>query len=224
MTVDENKSKDDAPMSLPAMLKNYRSPLLRFVIKVFIWLPLMFALWYLTTPILAAPVKWLTQWLTQAAFGDLVQQVTFAPPVLEFVTSLRSGELSAGAVTSGFISVEVNALLYSFGLPMYAALILAAGGKGMWRRLLVGYLVMLPFIVWGVTADFLKNITFSAGAFVASQAGFSSLQREFIAFAYQFGALILPTVIPAMTWVLTHRRFLECLRGEMNAIDGVKKS
>src|SRR5258706_91018 len=40
-------------------------------------------------------------------------------------------------------------------------------------------------------------------------AGFGPLQREAIAFAYQFGALILPTVAPAVFWVLTHRRFLE---------------
>ena len=33
-----------------------------------------------------------------------------------------------------------------------------------------------------------------------------------IAFAYQFGSLILPAVVPAVAWVLTHRAFLERLR------------
>jgi hypothetical protein len=33
-----------------------------------------------------------------------------------------------------------------------------------------------------------------------------------IAFAYQFGTLILPTVVPAIVWVLGHRAFLERLR------------
>jgi hypothetical protein len=33
-----------------------------------------------------------------------------------------------------------------------------------------------------------------------------------IAFSYQFGTLILPTVVPAVAWVLTHRQFLERLR------------
>ena len=29
---------------------------------------------------------------------------------------------------------------------------------------------------------------------------------------YQLGSLILPTVVPAVAWVLTHRAFLERLR------------
>ena len=51
---------------------------------------------------------------------------------------------------------------------------------------------------------------------VASQTGFSSVQREMIAFAFQFGSLILPTVVPAATWVVTHRALLERLR----SVDG----
>jgi hypothetical protein len=47
---------------------------------------------------------------------------------------------------------------------------------------------------------------------VASQAGFVAWQREMIAFAFQLGSLILPTVVPAVTWVLTHRAFLERLK------------
>jgi hypothetical protein len=34
-----------------------------------------------------------------------------------------------------------------------------------------------------------------------------------IAFAYQFGTLIMPTVVPAVVWVVTHRAFLERMRG-----------
>jgi hypothetical protein len=63
-----------------------------------------------------------------------------------------------------------------------------------------------------VVAEFLKNIAITATPLVASQAGFSAVQREAIAFAYQFGTLILPTVVPAVAWVLTHRAFLERLQ------------
>ncbi len=199
--------------------KRRRSPLLRFVLITFAWLPVMFAVWYFAAPILIFPAKLLAQFFTQLAFGDLVKQVLMESHALVFVTSLRPGEAMPGGAV---VSVEVNALLYSFGLPMLAALILATREKGGWKKLLIGYLVIVPFIAWGVTADFLKNINFSAGPFVASQVGFSSLQREFVAFAYQFGTLILPTVIPAIVWVLTHRGFLERLRGQMDAFDKKK--
>jgi hypothetical protein len=210
MMPPEDKTQQETPQ------KRNRSPLLRFVLIVFAWLPLMFALWYFAAPILIFPVKLLAQAFTQLAFGDLVKQILMESRDLVFMTSLRPGEaMSSNAV----VSIEVNALLYSFGLPMLAALILAAREKGGWKKLLIGYFIIVPFITWGVTADFLKNINFSAGPFVAAQVGFSSLQREIVAFSYQFGTLILPTVVPAIVWVLTHRRFLERLRGQMDARD-----
>ncbi|MDR0248035.1 MAG: hypothetical protein LBI16_06570 [Burkholderiales bacterium] len=211
--------EDRAPQKPEAPEKRNRSPLLHFVLITFAWLPLMFAVWYFAAPILIFPAKLLAQAFTQLAFDDLVKQVLMESRDLVFVTSLRPGEAMP---SNAVVSVEVNALLYSFGLPMLAALILAAREKGGWKKLLIGYLVIVPFITWGVTADFLKNINFSAGPFVASQVGFSSLQREIVAFAYQFGTLILPTVIPAIVWVLTHRNFLERLRGQMNTLDKEK--
>jgi hypothetical protein len=66
--------------------------------------------------------------------------------------------------------------------------------------------------VWGVLADFLKGIAIVAPAVIASQTGFTGVQREIIAFGYQFGSLILPAVVPGVLWVLLHRAFLERLR------------
>ena len=70
----------------------------------------------------------------------------------------------------------------------------------------------MPFVAWGGLADFLKNVAITMGPHFASQTGFAGWQREAIAFSYQFGALILPAVVPAVAWVLTHRAFLERLR------------
>jgi hypothetical protein len=69
--------------------------------------------------------------------------------------------------------------------------------------------VLIPFHTWGVFADALKQLALTMGPAISSQTGFSAFQREVIAFAYQFGTLILPTVIPAIIWVLAHRPFLE---------------
>jgi hypothetical protein len=77
---------------------------------------------------------------------------------------------------------------------------------------------MLPFIAWGVLADFLKNVAITAPPLVTSQAGFGARERDIIAFAYQFGSLILPAVVPAVAWVLTHRAFLERMRTPRGAM------
>ena len=190
------------------------SPLPRFVLATLAWLPLAFAAWYFAAPVLLWPVKLLVQGVAAVALGDIVRTVEQAGSVVTFVTTLRPGD---PALARGAITVDVNLLLYSFGLPMFAALTLAAREARWPRRLAIGYAALLPVSAFGVLADCLKNIALGAGPLVASQAGFSPWQRETIAFAYQFGALILPTVAPAAAWVLLHRAFLERMRGAPRA-------
>jgi len=183
----------------------------RFVVRALCWLPIAFAVWYFAAPLLLWPAKVLVDLVVRAGFSDLVRAVEQAEAVCTFATTLKPGQATAA---SGTITVDVNMLLYSFGLPLYAALVLAAHEPGWPRKLAIGYAAIIPFVAWGVLADFLKNVAIAAGPFVASQTGFSSLQREAIAFAYQFGALVLPTVVPAVVWVLMHRAYLERLRAK----------
>lgn len=188
-----------------------KSPLTRFVAAALAWLPVTFAAWYLLAPLLLWPVRMLVLAVARAGFGDLVKSLESAGSMLTIVTTLKPGE----GVGSGVVSVDVNMLIYAFGLPLFAALTLAAREPKWWRTLLVGYAVIVPFIAWGVLADFLKQIAIFASPAIASQTGFSAWQREVIAFAYQFGSLILPAVVPAVLWVLLHRAFLERLRRQL---------
>ena len=196
-----------------------RRPLGRFIVKVFAWLPAAFAVWYFAAPALLWPAAIIARLVARLFLADLVDVVEHAGATLTFVTTLKP---DAALAQSGRITVDVDMLLYAFGLPLYAALVLAAREPGWPRRLAVGYVVLVPVVAWGVLADFLKNVAITAGPFVASQTGFAAWQREAIAFAYQFGSLILPTVVPAVAWVLTHRAFLERLRARPAAAAGAR--
>ncbi|MCC7325259.1 MAG: hypothetical protein IT521_00450 [Burkholderiales bacterium] len=193
-----------------------KSPLARFILLVLAWLPVTFGVWYVLAPIILWPVQLFTAVIGNLGLRDLVVGVDARGATLTFVTTLKPGSVEAG----GVLSVDVNMLLYAFGLPLFAALTLAAHEPGWWRRLLIGYFAMLPFILWGVVADFLKNIAVTASPLVTSQTGFSALDRDIIVFAFQFGSLILPAVVPAIAWVLTHRAFLEGLRGPRSGVNG----
>jgi len=167
-----------------------------------------FGAWYLLGPVLLWPVRLLVQLVARVGFRDLVGAIEAGGSSVAFITTLKPGE----GMGSGVVSVDVNMLVYAFGMPLFAALTLAAREAKWWRTLAIGYAVLVPFVAWGVLADFLKGIAIVAPSAVASQTGFSGLQREMIAFAYQFGSLILPAVVPAVLWVLLHRAFLERLR------------
>jgi hypothetical protein len=184
----------------------------RFVLRVIAWLPLTFAVWYLAAPLLVWPVALLAELFTRSTF-DWVKSVEQMGPLITFVTSLKPAEGANPAGVKAVVSVESNVLLFSFGLPMLAALILAVREPHRVRMLLIGFVVLLPFQTFSVVADFLKNVAILAPPAVSSQTGINAFQREVIAFCYQFGTLILPTVAPAIVWVLMHRRFLEKLSG-----------
>jgi hypothetical protein len=186
-----------------------QAPLGRFVLQVFAWLPAAFAVWYFGAPLLLWPVKLVVAAVAHAGLSDLVTAVEQNASTFTIATSLKPG---AALGATARITVDVDGLLYSFGWPLYAALVLAARVPRWPRTLAIGYAVQIPFIAWGVLADFLKNVAITSGPLVASQTGFTAWQREVIAFGFQFGSLILPSVVPAVTWVLTHREFLVRLR------------
>jgi hypothetical protein len=191
------------------MASSTPGPLRGFIVRVFAWLPAAFVVWYFSAPVLLWPVALVVDLVARAAFADLVRSVEQVGAALTFATSLKPGSTSTQLAQ---ITVDVDMLLYSFGVPLYAALVLAAREPGRLRRLLAGYLALLPFVAWGALADFLKNVAITSGPQIASQTGFVAWQREVIAFSFQFGSLILPTVVPAVAWVLTHRAFLDRLR------------
>ena len=206
--MNEAASPKESEREGPGAKHFIKSALTRFILATIAWLPVTFGAWYLLGPVLLWPVRLLVQLICRVGLGDLVRGVEAGGSSMAFLTTLKPGE----GLGAGFVSVDVNMLVYAFGMPLFAALTIAAREAKWWRTLAIGYAVMVPFVAWGVLADFLKGIALVAPAAVASQAGFSGLQREMIAFAYQFGSLILPAVVPAVLWVLLHRAFLERLR------------
>jgi hypothetical protein len=182
-----------------------------FLLRVFAWLAPMFLLWWFAAPILAWPVRLLVQGVVWTAFGSIVNGVEQSGEMITFVTSLAAAGVAAPSGARAVLAIDSNYRLFSFGLPLFAALILAAREPRALRKLALGYAALLPFQAFCVIADFFKNLAGVPG--VAAQLGLSPAQREIIAFSYQFATLILPTVAPAVVWVLLHRRFLEAFAG-----------
>jgi hypothetical protein len=180
----------------------------RFVLRTLAFLPLAFAVWYFAAPILLWPALLIVRAVAHAGFGDLVRAVEQSGAVATFVTTLGAGVAAA----KGLVTVDVNLRVYAFGLPLFAALTLAAHAPRWPRLLAIGYAVLMPVVAFGAFADFLKNVAITAGPAIASQTGFAPWQRETIAFAFQFGSLILPAVVPAVLWVAMHLTFMTSLR------------
>ncbi len=189
------------------------NPLYAFLLRVLIWLPLSFALWYQTANLLSLPLAPLSQFALQMATPNLISDVERGDHKLTFVTPFEA-EMPPGQAQQGkaIIIVEINPLIYAYSLPLLIALLFAAEGLSLsWRKLFIAYVGLLPFQVWGVCFEFLKTVAFELGPTVATQINFPQWTLEGIALGYQFGTLILPPVSAAVLWIAMNRNFLNRL-------------
>lgn len=182
----------------------------RFLLRVVLWLPPSFLLWYLLAEFWLYPIGWGLDWIFPRFLPSVIQQVEHQGHLMEVVTRITPSQPVPGA-QAGVLSFEINPLIYSYSLPLYAGLTLAAPAHSARRKaayLLAGLIALLPFIFWGASFETLKILAFTMGSDTASYVDFSGIRRQLIGWGYQFGYLILPGVMPLAVWIALHRDFL----------------
>lgn len=190
-----------------------RNPvLLAFLFRTALFLPPCLGLWYWQAEWFSAPAALASGWLMQQLFPVWVVAAEWSHRTLSVVTTLKL-DMATGVKGGQFASMvaEVSPMIYGYGLPLFCAMFLASGAGRRWRRLLLGIVLLIPFQVWGICFDLLKQVAIGAGAGVAAQTGIDPWQREVIALGYQLGTLILPTVAPVGLWLALERQFIPML-------------
>jgi len=194
-----------------------------FLLKAIFWLLVCLAVWYLITPYLAMPVAMLANWVVDLLFPYWADGVLHEANTLVLLTRLEipmAGVMQAGRIT--VLAPEVDFRIYGYGLPFLAALLLASKANKVLPKLLLGALLLLPFQVWGVCFDWLKQVAITGpDLYWSMQIG--SFKRELIAWGYQVGFLVLPTLIPVLLLALMNRRFLSAFLLDA-ALDGASHS
>lgn len=161
--------------------------------------------WYLAQEWLIEPVAWLTERTMLYFFPNWVLGAELEGVNLVLLTTIRVPQVS-GAIAE--FTPDVNVLTYCYGLPMLAALLIGAKARGLWWKLPVGALILIPFQVWGCVFALLVTIGVHFGDLSAHVTGFSAIQLNAFALAYQFGFLVLPTLIPILLWLVMGRAFV----------------
>ena len=180
-------------------------PLAGLILRTFAWLPPCFAAWYLAAPVLTTVVAAFARLFVAFFNARLIAATELPQHGLVFVTTLQVRQAQGPA---GVLAVEVDPLLYTYGLALFLALALAARTR--WWRVLAGVAILLPFQGWGIAFDFLAQLGAKLGPEVAADAGLLGA-REFIALAYQLGNLVFPSVVPVVLWVAVNRAYVEGL-------------
>ena len=124
-----------------------KSTITRFAGFTLLWLPVTFALWYVSSPAHAEVIGQVMQGLVNATFPVKVPMVR-KEAVLEFLLSVPASLSRRGGDGSIMATITLDVLIYSCGIPLFLALMLATPGiKARWQSLLGGLGVLLIYEV-----------------------------------------------------------------------------
>ena len=186
------------------------NPLLSFVLKVFLFLPLCYWGWYSLAELATAIVVYWAEPLLQFLFPALItgiEQTGYLVEVIAAVT-VPAQDMPQGMIAE--LPIPVNPLIYSYGLPLALALILASpiNFSRTLTNILISILVFLLIQIWGVCFESLKVLFLQTPVELLGNIRLLSWQLDVIALGYQLGALILPAVTPVIIWVWFYRDFI----------------
>ncbi len=184
------------------------SLLTRFIIKVLLFLPACFAIWYWLIIPLNTPLAWLSDLILTTVWSQVIDSIDLINHQLEIVTHLRPpGQSGAGNASLVF---EINPLLYSYSLPFAAALIFAtpSGWTKKLTALLIAYLLLLLVQSWGVCFHVAKTLMYQAGPEIHARLNVQPIEQALVGLSYQFGYLILPSLSPLVIWIALFKDFV----------------
>jgi hypothetical protein len=210
------------------------SPLRRFLLAALLWLPFAFFVWFWFAAPLVWPVIQLAKLALLSAWPQLFTAVSqgadlldaqghvleHLPYLMQLSTSILVDVAAPGAAANfGFIEPTVNPMVYGYALPLFAGLVLATPLRLRQRvaQLAVGFPLIWLAQAFGVISESLKTVTIDAGPMGVEAAARAGLSLNLIALCYQFGYLILPSLVPAVLWIVCNRTFIELLIRRDNA-------
>lgn len=179
-----------------------------------VWLPLCFAVWFYLAAVLVAPTGVALNALLPAIAPQTFLEIVQTGYIFD-VQTLVPFRVPSGADAGkmGALAITVNPMIYAYGLPLIAGLILATPLSTRRRiaQIGAGVLAMILVQTWGAFWDAMKTVAFNVGPAGATLIQRDGLNRELIALCYQFGYLILPAVVPVVLWLGMNRRYIETL-------------
>ncbi len=184
--------------------------LARFVIKIFLFLPLCYWFWYYSADFTSWVAARMTEPLLKSWFPDLVMSVDQIGRTIEVAVkaTLQKQNVPQGMVAD--MPIQLNPLIYNYCLPLYVSLTLASPEEPMTtlRNILIGIFLLLPVQIWGISFELMKIIFLQTPAHLIGNITLPQWQLDAIAIGYQVGTLVLPPVAPIMIWLFLYRNFV----------------
>ncbi len=182
------------------------NPIQRFALLAFVGIVVLTTVWTKLSPWISYPVAVISKHGMEDLASGWVKQVQIAPGKIEVDTNVGV----ANAQTGGRwveISIDGDPGRYAYGFPIFLALLLAAWRKGRVWRAIVGYIVLLPFQAFSISTSLLMQMVLATNLDLRLLK-ISQGQLEGLAYGFQLGSLVLPTLVPFLLWLWLDRQFV----------------
>jgi len=180
-------------------------------------LPLCFFIWFYASSLLVVPVKYLLQVVLSFWQPDLFNEVSQNQYLLTIETLIFPSISFAGQGDKlAVLDVEVNPMIYGYGIAMISALVLSLPNQKMKNRfvqILFGYLLVVVIQAFGCFWQMLKHLIFEAGPDAQAAILDTGFSANIIALMYQLSYLILPSVVPIAYWIIMNNNFIGEITG-----------
>lgn len=205
---DQNAQHGMAQQNLPQRKVVTRFALIAiggFIVLMLAWVKLSHWLSY--------PVAVLSHTVLEQSTPMWIRSVEKQPGKIAVDTSVEIVVPNSGGRRAEVL-LEANPGRYAFGLPILGALLFAAWAvrraPGRLWRMGLGYVLLLPFQSFSLVMYLLMELA-SASQFSIRTLRIEQWQLEAIVYGYQFGVLVVPTLVPVLVWLLLDGKFFSAL-------------
>lgn len=188
-----------------------KSSITRFAGFTLLWLPVTFLVWYFSGPAHAELIGQVMQWLVNTTYPVNVPMVR-KEGVLEFLLSVPASLSRRGGEGSVMATITLDILIYSCGIPLFLALMLATPGfLGRWRSVLIGLGWLLAYEVVALFVSTCYN-TLNMLHMIGADTGWLfglpwSPQLNLL--AQTTFALVLPSALAVFLWAALNGDFIK---------------
>lgn len=183
-----------------------RSPLAVFALSALAWIIGLTLLWSLVAQWTTWPATGLVKLALEQGAPGWVRVVRAEVSLVEVDTRIEVLVPNAGGRRAEIV-VDAQPSRYAYGLPILLGLLLAARRPRLVARALLGYVLLLPAQAFSISAYLLMQMVLAAqGDRVALKV--ASWQLDAVAYAFQLGVLVVPTLVPVLLWLWLDKRFV----------------
>lgn len=177
------------------------NPVASFGLRAMGWFLVWVVLWWWASSWICMPVGWIGGGVLDLLLPTWIDSTHVAPGIWEVNTRIAIYDPQVQRL--GDVVVQAELARYAYGLPIALALLSASGTLRTRRGWVFGfwaYLGLLPTQALSLAAYVAMQIAMAAQMRL-NTLGLAAWQLEVLAFAYQAGTLVLPTLVPVMVWL-----------------------